>query len=102
MSREIDRTNKKRRTSMSRKTPNRTSKPRERPINSVVIGLNDEEIVVGASHEKGVRQQYLLVGVERRYFYERCHTPLAIDDFLSRKERPAGGAYRREAPGPPL
>ena len=49
---------------MSRKTPNPTSKPRERPINNVFIGLNDEEIVVSAFHEKGVREQYLLVGVE--------------------------------------
>ena len=48
---------------MSRKTQNRTSKPLERAINSVVIGLNDEEIVVSAFHEKGFRQQYLLVGV---------------------------------------
>ena len=64
MSREIDRTNKKRRTSISRKTPNPTSKPRERPINNVFIGLNDEDIVVSAFHEKGVREQYLLVGVE--------------------------------------
>jgi hypothetical protein len=63
MSREIDTMNKKRRMSMSRKTKNRTSKPRERPINSVVIEPNDEEVVVGAFHEKGVREQYLLVGV---------------------------------------